>query len=146
MPNQNLPQFLCDYYKKDEVTICTEYVCVGYRYRCHPNLYNHGAYYDWMLVLFNNNKRYPCKLIACVPGKDNNFEGNHLIVQCANKKAKQDSVLFNDYIFSSNLVQIDAECCDGFCFVIEMDPSKTIASLAVDRDLWPEKFTQVYEH
>ena len=144
-PYPDLPKFLCDHYQKDEVTFLTEYNRGGFKYRCHPNFYNNGAYYDWMRVLFEGNQIYPCKLIACVPGNDNDFEGNHLIVQCADKKGKEDSILFHDYIFSTNLVQIDAGCCDGPCFVVDMDPNQQIVCLAVDKEKWPGKFTEVHE-
>ena len=138
---KELPEFLCLHYKKDEVIFSSEYVRGGYRYRCHPNFYNQGNYYDWMYVLFDDNNRYPCKLIACVSGEDNNFEGYHLIVQCADKKAKENSVLFCDYYFDQQLVQIDANCCDGPCFVVDMDPEKIIISAAVDKEEWPNEFT-----
>ena len=72
--NQNIisydciAKFLCDYYKKDRVVFCTEYVRGNNRYRCHPNYCDNGPYYDWMLVLYDDNKNYPCKLIAVISG------------------------------------------------------------------------------
>ena len=44
-PYPDLPKFLCDHYQKDEVTFLTEYNRGGFKYWCHPNFYNNGAYY-----------------------------------------------------------------------------------------------------
>ena len=131
-------------YEHNEVHFCPEYACVGVKYCCHPNFGNRGAYYDWMLVLYKDNKQYLCKLIACIPGSLNKFDGNHLIVQSADRKAKSQSVLFKDYKFSSEFIKIDANSVDGPCFVVESNPDKNIVSLAVDNDKWADKFTLNY--
>ena len=70
-------------YDKDEVVLCTEYVRVGIQDRCHPNYCNKGAYYDWVFVLYDDGEKYPCKIIVCIPGSANGFDGYILIVQKA---------------------------------------------------------------
>ena len=141
MKNGALPKFLCNLYKKDQVVFCTEYVRGNIRYRCHPNYGNKGPFYDWLLILFPQNRIYPCKLIAVVPGSDNGFIGYNLIIQQCTKRKKEGSVLFNDYEFNQNYYKVQGDSVYGPCFVLESHAESDVVSLAYDRDLWPEFFT-----
>ena len=47
-----------------------------------------------------------------------------------------------DYLFSPDLMRIDAECIEGQCFVIESNIENNLVSLALDREKWPEEFTK----
>ena len=136
-PFDGFAEFLLDIYDSDEVTFCTEYVRAGTRYRCHPRYGKHGAYYDWN---YDDGVDYPCKLIACVPGEENGFEGYHLIIQESTEKLQSGSILFDDYVFSHDLVKIDADCIQGQCFVVESTITANKISLAVDKKYWPDYF------
>ena len=133
-PIDNFAEFLCVEYERNEVTFCTEYCRAGKIFRCHPDYGNKGAYYDWILVQFDDNKLYPCKMIACIPGSHNNFEGYNIIVQATYQYNGTKSVLFMDYLFSPDLMRIDAECIEGQCFVIKSNIENNLVSLALDRD------------
>ena len=75
-----IAEFLCDYYERDKIVFCTEYVGGNKRYQCHPKYCNNGPYYDWMLVLYYDGKNYPCKLIPVIPPEHNVFEGYQLVI------------------------------------------------------------------
>ena len=139
-PIPGFAELLLETYNSDEVTFCTEYVRAGTSYRCHPKYGKHGAYYDWMIVRFDDNEYYPCKLIACIPGEENGFEGYDLIIQETTEKLDGGTILFDRYAFSHNLVRIDADCIQGPCFVFEGAINANKISLAVDRENWPDKF------
>ena len=139
-PIPGFAEFLLETYNSDEVTFCTEYVRAGTSYRCHPKYGKHGAYYDWMMVKFDDDEYYPCKLIACIPGKENGFEGYDLIIQEATEKLNGGTILFDCYAFSHDLVRIDADCIQGPCFVFEGAIGANKISLAVDREHWSDKF------
>ena len=141
-PIENFAEFVCKEYNKNKVIFCTEYSRANTKFRCHPNYGNKGPYYDWILVQFEDNKLYPCKLIACIPGIYNDFEGYDLIIQAAYDTNGTKSVLFTDYKFCSDLMQIDADCIEGQCFVIESNIEDNLVSLALDRDKWPNEFTE----
>ena len=81
-------------------------------------------------------------MIACIPGSHNNFEGYDIIVQATYQYNGTKSVLFMDYLFSPDLMRIDAECIEGQCFVIESNIENNLVSLALDREKWPEEFTK----
>ena len=139
-PVAGFAEFLVDTYDSDEVVFCTEYVRAGTRYRCHPKYGKHGAYYDWLLVNYDDGMDYPCKLIACIPGEDNGFEGYDLIIQESTNKLQSGSILFHDYVFSPDLVRIDANCVQGQCFVVESAMKANRISLALDQKYWPDCF------
>ena len=69
IPHPNFVKDVYDIYQKDEIVFCTEYVRGNIRYCCHPNYHSIGQYYDWMLVLHDDGRNFPCKLIACIPGE-----------------------------------------------------------------------------
>ena len=104
------------------------------QYCCHPNYCDRGPYYDWMLVLYEDGKTYPYKLIACFPGSFYEFDRHHLIVQQVDKNCYTGSVLFQDYLYSSDLIKIDADTVNGQFFVVETDPGKDIVTLANDKE------------
>ena len=39
-------------------------------------------------------------------------------------------------------MRIDADCIEGQCFVIESNIEDNLVSLALDRDQWPNEFTE----
>lgn len=131
-------------HEKDEVIFCIEYVRGDIRYRCHPNFCNNGHYYDWMLVHYDGGNDFTSKLIACLSRKFNDFEGYQLVVQEANSKTNESSILFQDYSFFPKLTIIDANAVNGPCFVIESHKSKKIVCLAKEKELLAEAFTEVY--
>ena len=124
-----------------KIVFCTEYCRGDIHYRCHPRYGNRGAFYDWMLVQYDDGDLYPCKLIACIPGNHNEFEGYSLIVQETYAKNNTGSVLFTDYKFCPTLVRIDADCVQGQCFVVESNLHNGIVSLALDSAKWANCFT-----
>ena len=87
---------------------------------------------------------YPCKLIACIPGEQNRFDGYHLVIQATTDKLKRGSILFHDYKFSPELRIVDAECVQGQCFVVASNIANNKVSLALDKKYWPEKFTTAF--
>ena len=98
-----------------------------------------------MLVLYDDDKNYPCKLIAVIPGDQNNFDWYHLVVQEASTFIDEGSVLFIDYKVSPELSMIDADMINGPCFVIETDAANGRVSLARERETWPSLFTTTYQ-
>ena len=96
-----------------------------------------------MLVEFDDGKLYPCKLVACIPGCHNGFEGYNLIVQKTFAKNYSKSVLFTEYKFSAELVKIDADCVERECFIVESNLERGFVSLALDKTEWPNKFTKL---
>jgi len=139
-PIPGFEEFLINTYNSDNIIFCTEYVRAGTRYRCHPKYGKFGAYYDWLLVKYDDGMDYPCKLIACIPGKENGFDGYDLIIQETTEKLQSGSILFDDYVFSHDLVKIDANCVQGQCFVVESAIHLDRVSLAVDKKYWPDLF------
>ena len=95
-----------------------------------------------MLVKYNVGKLYLCKLVACIPGCHNWFEGYNLIVQKIYTKQSSGSVLFTDYKFSTNLVKIDTDCVQGQCFVVESNLQNIFVSLSLDKTELPNCFTK----
>jgi len=120
-PFDGFAEFLLDIYDSNEVTFCTEYVRAGTRYRCHPRYGKHGAYYDWMLVNYDDGVDY-------------------LIIQESTEKLQSGSILFDDYVFSHDLVKIDANFIHRQCFVVESSIKANRISLAVDKKYWLEYF------
>ena len=84
---------MCQVYEKGEIIFGTEYVQEGMQYCCRLNYCNGGPYYDWIFVLYYDNKTYPWKLIVYICGSFNEFDGYHLIVEQAYEKHNIDSVL-----------------------------------------------------
>ena len=132
IPYNNFAEFLCTTYNKERVVFCTEYCRGNIQYRCHPFYDKMGAFYDWTLVQYDDGELYPCKLVACIPGAYNNFDGYELIIQETYAKNNTGSVLFTDYKFSQDLVKISADCVQGPCFVVESNINNGIVLLAFD--------------
>lgn len=94
------------FYKQDEVCFCTKCIWGGIKHHCHPNFCNKGPFYNWMLVSFTLDAICPYKLIAVIPSSMNNFDGCHLIVQSCEYKGMHSSVLFADYFFLKNCIEL----------------------------------------
>lgn len=99
-----------------------------------------------MVALYNDRKIYPSKLIGCIPGSFNEFDAYHLIVQQADENNDISSVLFQDYLFSSDLIKIDADTINGPCFLVENDPDKDVVTLANDKEKWEGYFTSLHNN
>ena len=89
---------------------------------------------------YDDGMDYQCKLIAFIPGEENGFEGYDLIIQEGKDKLQSGSILFHDYVFSHDLVRIDANYVQGQCFVVESAICANRVSLAVDQKHWPHCF------
>jgi hypothetical protein len=84
----------------NEVNICTEYRCGGHIFQCHPHYKSDGPIYDWMTVLFEGNKIYPCRLVAIILCHKDAEEPYQLIVQSTTKKTGHKSVLLTEWCMS----------------------------------------------
>ena len=78
---EHFAEFVCNVFHRNKILFCTEYSRENMRFRCHSRYGKNRAFYDWMLVEYKDDKFYPCKLVACIPGCHNGFKGYNLIVQ-----------------------------------------------------------------
>ena len=83
---------------------------------------------------YDDGNLYPCKLVACILGVYNEFEGHALIVQKTFAKNNTDSMLFTEYKFCSDLIRMDADCVQGQCFVVESNLQNGFVSLALNKN------------
>lgn len=138
--------FLIDSYRKQTITICTEYRRKNMIFRCHPNYQNGGPMYDWMQVYDRKKKTtYPALLQAVVVHNEKTPQEQYeLVVQPVHRETKRDSVLFKEWEVIPCSVIIDPEQVVAPVFVISIkqDMSRVIETLAVEK--WPEEFTSIY--
>ena len=126
-----------------EVNFCTEYRRGGHIFRCHPHYKSDGPMFDWMTVLFEGNKIYPCRLVAIIVCDKDAEEPYQLIVQSTTKQTGHKSVLLTEWYMSQDYYVISPESIQAPCFVIEHteDDSKVQESLAYD--LWANEFIEL---
>ena len=77
-----------------------------------------------MLVLNDDGEKYSYKLIACTLGSPNEFHGYHLTFQEAQDNNGTAFVLFQDYLYSSDLIRIDENTVYGPCCLVETNYKK----------------------
>ena len=99
-----------------------------------------------MLVLYKDEKIYPCKLIACISGSFNEFDGYNLIFQQVDESHNTSLVLFKDYLHFSYLIKNYADTVNGQCFIVQADCDKDIVTLAKDKEKWVEYFTILHNN
>ena len=142
-----VPNELLDFMAKidNKVEFCTEYCREGHIFRCHPNYQSNGPIYDWMTVLFEGNKIYPCRLVAVILCGNDAPEPYQLIIQCTTKKTGKSSVLLTEWYMSQDYYIVSPESIQAPCFVIEStdDDSKIHETLAFDK--WAQEFTHLFE-
>jgi hypothetical protein len=128
-----------------KVEFCTEYHREGHIFRCHPNFQSNGPIYDWMTLLFEGNKIYPCRLVAVILCGNDEPEPYQLIVQCTTKKTGKSLVLLTEWYMSQDYYIVSPESIQAPCFVIEStdDDSKIHKTLAFDK--WAQEFTHLFE-
>jgi hypothetical protein len=126
-----------------EVNFCTEYQRGGHIFRCHPHYKSDGPMFDWMTVLFEGNKIYPCRLVAIILCEKDAEEPYQLIVQSTTKQTGHKSVLLTEWYMSQDYYVISPESIQAPCFVIEHtdDDSKVQETLAYD--LWANEFIEL---
>ena len=143
-----LPERLLSFMSKefgDKIQFCTEYRRGGHIFRCHPNYQSDGPIFDWMTVLFDDNKIYPSILVAVVVGVDNSPEPYQLVVQCTTQKTGTKSVLLTEWHMSSDYYVISPESIQAPCFVIESTDDNSKVHEVLGRDLWASEFMHLYD-
>ena len=134
------------------VTICTEYTREDNVFRCHPNHMDCGPIFDWMKVLFVDEKDeevvYPCRLAAIIvneaidPEEDGEAEQFQLVVQCAQAKTGVKSALFTEWTWSPQYTTVAPSNIEGPCFVVTITPNKILETLHHQK--WAQQFTELF--
>jgi hypothetical protein len=144
-----LPDRLLDFLSKqfgDDVQICTEYRRDEHIFRCHPNYQSDGPIFDWMRVLFDDDKIYPSRLAAVVLCAENAPEPYQLVVQCTTRQTGHKSVLLTEWHMCSDYYVISPESIQAPCFVIEHTDDDSKIHEVLGRELWANEFTHLDDY
>ena len=139
-----LMQFICHHFGR-HVQLCTEYVREEFVFQCHPCYQSNGPIFDWMNVVFehktNKSKTQtcPCRLAAVVLHTMNE-DRFQLVVQCAQNRTGRDSVLFQEWHWSTQYSVISPATIEGTCFVVSIKDDTSTTLQTKSHHLWPTEF------
>ena len=145
--------FILHHYMSTEnittIHCCTEYMHNQLLMRCHPSYQGEGPWFDWVSVHFEactfNGKafpecNYPCKVMAIVPKQHNVFlEETEVIVQSAQSRTNNDSVLFVEWEIMAGYHVVAASSIVESLFVLELGSNRIAVALSYSE--WPSCFT-----
>ena len=129
--------------------------------RCHPNYRGEGAWYDWAIIRFEDEAGlitdYPSRVVSCVirtqplpePHVNGNVEDSHtqtpqpefdLVVQCCTTTTKHESLLYDEWMFSTDFYVVPATAVVASCFVLSACFDKSRVLVVKDETTWSNLF------
>lgn len=129
--------------------------------RCHPNYRGEGAWYDWAIIRFEDEAGlitdYPSRVVSCVirtqplpePQVNGNVEDSHtqtpkpefdLVVQCCTTTTEHESLLYDEWMFSTDFYVVPATAVVASCFVLSACFDKSRVLVVKDETTWSNLF------